>query len=714
MQEWFFLEDPNNDLIRHAKHTLSEMGESEEESEESIKYRPWLFRICVPPLQPDEVVCVIGSTPELGSWEPEKCKPLVKGRNDVWSIKLKVPINQRVFYRYCICIIIEPEVKVLIRSWETNINPRIIKPECPSPKPTTPCQTYGNYDEEVHIDKGWLTEGTITMLQLTKNPFKLFRPRFQDRTIYVKITPVSLVKHYPKKVMDCQEESLSVDHMEDKPKFSYVEVAELTSDSDYEFVPQGQFGHKYVSGDFLTFKIFLVNRETTAFLIDFYIYSSKAIDDEPPYHAGFTYLLPGAVEHTKGSVVLPLTSMKQRPLGELRLNYLVIKPLENFNCNMEVSYQRYWNKDRTGLNIGHRGSGNSFKTENCADIRENTIASLKTAINVGADFVEFDVQLTKDLVPIIYHDFYVCIATHKKKNLEDTDMFELPLRDLTSEQLTMLKIYHLVEGKSKLSRFADDDLEDHQPFPTLQSALEILDTKSGFNIEIKCPNKLLDGGEELRETQDLNIFVDTILEVVLQYAGVREIVFSSFNPDVVSMVRLKQNKYPVMFLTQGDTKRYPPYDDQRCWNMTNAVHFSKMHEILGVSAHTEDILRDASLAQYGLDKGIIMFCWGDDLDDVNTITYVKDLGLHGIIYDKICQYLDREDKDNIYLLEGRESQKELIRIAATAPPEEPEPDYPFKKTKLDYERDNVSTATSLESLESEMDRVAKVKGRQCV
>ena len=39
---------------------------------------------------------------------------------------------------------------------------------------------------------------------------------------------------------------------------------------------------------------------------------------------------------------------------------------------------------------------------------ENTIASLRKAGAHGADYVEFDVQLTKDLVPVVYHDFTVC------------------------------------------------------------------------------------------------------------------------------------------------------------------------------------------------------------------------------------------------------------------------------------------------------------------
>ena len=39
---------------------------------------------------------------------------------------------------------------------------------------------------------------------------------------------------------------------------------------------------------------------------------------------------------------------------------------------------------------------------------ENTIESLRQAGGCGADCVEFDVQLTRDLVPVVYHDFRVC------------------------------------------------------------------------------------------------------------------------------------------------------------------------------------------------------------------------------------------------------------------------------------------------------------------
>lgn len=70
------------------------------------------------------------------------------------------------------------------------------------------------------------------------------------------------------------------------------------------------------------------------------------------------------------------------------------------DLQFQVSYIRYWNEKRKGLDVGHRGTGTSFKVSSSGSIRENTIASLKKAGESGAAFVEFDVQLSKDLLPV--------------------------------------------------------------------------------------------------------------------------------------------------------------------------------------------------------------------------------------------------------------------------------------------------------------------------
>lgn len=152
----------------------------------------------------------------------------------------------------------------------------------------------------------------------------------------------------------------------------------------------------------------------------------------------------------------------------------------------------------------------------------------------------------------------------------------------------------MTEGQTKNPKFFDEDLEEHQPFPTLQQVLEVIQIDVGFNVEIKWGTQLEDGTYELDYPIDVNIYMDSILDVIMKYAGQRRIVFSCFNADVCSILRMKQNKYPVMFLTQGKTVRYPNYRDPRCLSISAGVQFAICLELLGLCVHTEDILRDTS------------------------------------------------------------------------------------------------------------------------
>lgn len=452
MQRWFFLEDPSNAGIRSGKRD----NNISSESLLSVEYPPkqWLFRTRISEVSKEETVCVVGDISELGSWLPERCIVLQReDDSDIWSAVIEIPEKKKIEYRYCVCIIIESGLQVIVRSWESNINPRTIDPNAQSASLNEEPQEYGNYDNHEQLDRGWLNKETVVQLKLCNNPLTLFRPKYQSREIFIKVTPVSLARHntnMPKTMSEALEESLSADTQDaaENPKHAVTEVASLNAE-DPKFRRQEQFGCELKKDDMLIFQSTLLFPNNIAFLIDLYIYSSRTAEGEPPYHAGFSYLLPTVLHSSEGSVVLPVTSTKHRPLGQLRIEYLVIGPLPNFKCDMRISYGRHWKKTRAGLDVGHRGSGSSFKNkvQNCAEVRENTIASLKNAINHGADFVEFDVQLSRDLVPIIYHDFHVCIAMKKKKELNDTDMLEIPLKDLTLEQLKLLKVSTIISMK---------------------------------------------------------------------------------------------------------------------------------------------------------------------------------------------------------------------------------------------------------------------------
>ncbi len=115
-----------------------------------------------------------------------------------------------------------------------------------------------------------------------------------------------------------------------------------------------------------------------------------------------------------------------------------------------------------GKIIGHRG---------CAGYApENTIEAIHTAADLGIGWVELDVKLTKDQVPIIFHDDTLERTTNISGNVADKTIHEIKELDAGSwygETFIGAKI------------------------PTLEDAVEALIERGlGLNLEIKpCPGR---------------------------------------------------------------------------------------------------------------------------------------------------------------------------------------------------------------------------------
>ncbi|KIH67577.1 glycerophosphodiester phosphodiesterase family protein [Ancylostoma duodenale] len=343
---------------------------------------------------------------------------------------------------------------------------------------------------------------------------------------------------------------------------------------------------------------------------------------------------------------------------------------------MEVSYSRHWKKRNT-IEVGHRGAGNSFTK--FAAARENTIYSLNTAAKNGADYVEFDVQLTKDKVAIIYHDFHVLVSVAKRhpqgvpEVLHPADMHsekhidyhEIPVKDLKLSQLKLLMLDHVnfPQKKENVKKLVEDgeEEEDFKPFPTLVEALTKVDPDVGFNVEVKYPMMQSNGEHECDHYFERNEFIDVVLADLLNNAGARRIMFSSFDPDICSLISMKQNKYPVLFLCVGETQRYTRFQDQRSSTSLTAVNFAAGADIMGVNFNSEDLLNDPYPVKRANDFGLITFVWGDDLDKKENINYFKkELGVDGLIYDRIGE---DERRRNVFIVE-REQKRALFKMGS--------------------------------------------------
>lgn len=107
--------------------------------------------------------------------------------------------------------------------------------------------------------------------------------------------------------------------------------------------------------------------------------------------------------------------------------------------------------------IAHRGSPK--------EAPENTLASFRRAHAVGARWVEFDVALTADARPVIFHDDSLERTSDGRGLLAETDFED---------------VKHLDAGGWFAREFAGE------PIPTLEEAIELfIDLELCFNMELK-------------------------------------------------------------------------------------------------------------------------------------------------------------------------------------------------------------------------------------
>lgn len=112
--------------------------------------------------------------------------------------------------------------------------------------------------------------------------------------------------------------------------------------------------------------------------------------------------------------------------------------------------------------IGHRGAAGYAP--------ENTIESIHAAADLGVEWVELDVKLTRDQVPIILHDENLLRLTGTNLNVADVD-------------------YDFIRQLEAGSWFGESFMG--AKIPTLEDALDaIIERKLGLNLEIKpCPGR---------------------------------------------------------------------------------------------------------------------------------------------------------------------------------------------------------------------------------
>lgn len=219
------------------------------------------------------------------------------------------------------------------------------------------------------------------------------------------------------------------------------------------------------------------------------------------------------------------------------------------------------------LKMGHRGA----KTY----VAENTLASIKKALELGVDAIEIDVHKCASGELVVFHDFTLDRMTNGTGEIAKK----------TLNQLKALK----VNGQYDI--------------PTLEEVLNTIDKKCILNIELK-------GRHTALATCKL---VEYYLET--KQWDLEQVLISSFQHQELEDVYKFNKQLRLGVLTKA--------------SVLEAIEFAKTINAYAIHPNVAIVTRDnVSLAH---DKGYKVFIW--TVNDQPTIERMKDYGVDGIISD---------------------------------------------------------------------------------
>ena len=343
----------------------------------------------------------------------------------------------------------------------------------------------------------------------------------------------------------------------------------------------------------------------------------------------------------QGDVSVPIMSTTLEVIGSVNFNFLIITPFSHPNMGVTAK-QTYWKELSSTMVIGHRGLGKNMTSNRSLQLGENTLQSFIAAANLGANYVEFDVQLTKDHVPVIYHDFLVSETgidapvhtltleqfLHVNDNTPRASRPPSPPKDSPQVRVVRgmdrqrsLSLGHTIPDFDMAERMKHTRDFKHKgykansrgnfiqaPFTTLEEMFVKLPENVGFNIEMKYP-MLHESVEHEMDTYavELNSFVDTVLTKVYDLGKNRKIIFSSFNPDICLLLSFKQPSIPILFLTDAGIC---PVGDVRASSLQEAIRFASRWNLLGIVSAAEPLCNSPRLVKVVKDSGLVCVSYG--------------------------------------------------------------------------------------------------------
>ena len=298
--------------------------------------------------------------------------------------------------------------------------------------------------------------------------------------------------------------------------------------------------------------------------------------------------------------------------------------------------------------IGHRGTGSnkgpSSSTDEgyfAGDIRENTVLAFNQAARMGANYVELDVQVTKDGVPVVWHDDHIffkemdagdAIKRHTISELTLAEFRELSFLATVCSQKPTVLLRSFTRHADGPQSAATATLKpwvcrQEDELPTLEEVLRKVPNTVGINLELKYEFDAI-GMDDSEVARRLEI----ILACLERHCNAsRKVVLSSFSPDACILAAQRQSAYPVLFLSDSG---YYTYDDARRNSLEAAYELCKDHGLNGFVLYSfvqpsQDLLDRAKR------DGLVILSYGEKNNEEDFSAEQVARGIRSVIVDDV-------------------------------------------------------------------------------
>ncbi|KAJ1536530.1 Glycerophosphocholine phosphodiesterase [Nowakowskiella sp. JEL0078] len=343
-----------------------------------------------------------------------------------------------------------------------------------------------------------------------------------------------------------------------------------------------------------------------------------------------------------GRIKIPFVDSSSKILAIITIECVTIMPFQHKKNTVEDKI--IWSSEKTKI-VGHRGLGKNrtFSDFPQLTIGENTLLAFKKGFDLGASYVEFG-TLDETGYKIPLHK--MSLASFLSIHPQVSPNISIPVNQLRRTKSLDLFINSPISYSRKKwngpwkGNFTDTI---QSKFLTLENAFQQCPQEIGFNVEVKYPCTEEAENDKLH-IQGINAFVDCILKCVFDNHAERKIFFSSFHPELCWMLKLKQTRFPVLFLTSASSSTF----DRRNSTIDESIKFATWSSLAGIVINILPLLENPSKLkeirktlsntdsnEATVDGGMIFATWGSGNNIIENVLWQIKEGVDAIILDSI-------------------------------------------------------------------------------